>query len=550
MGSRTLFALVCIACLAMLESPRASAAVTLDRADAFRFLEQSTFGPTPADIDHLEDLAGHSDPYPNWIDDQMAVAPSLLLPVLQAKRTSGTTGNKALHAARQEAWFRTAVIGPDQLRQRVAFALSEIMVVSQHGALYSTPLGLAGYYDVLTRNAFGNFRQLLEEVTLHPAMGVYLSMLGNQQPDAEHNIRPDENYARELLQLFTIGLVQLNSDGSTRTDGSGAPIATYDQSVIEGFANVFTGWNYAGAKSFATAKKTIANQTLPMKAYSEQHSPLAKRLLDYPGAVQTELPPAQTAAQDLAAALDNIFNHPNVGPFISRRLIQRLVTSNPSPAYVRRVASVFDDDGTGRRGELGPVVRSILLDPEARPDLQIADDAAGKVKEPLLRLTQLWRAYDASAKNGTYSFVDADLKFGQGHLLSPSVFNFFTPDYEPQGEIAELDFVAPEMQIATESLNTQVTNYLYTQVFSRNSTVSGLRTDYIVIDIAPEAAIASDPDALVALLAEKLLGSRISTQLAAEARAGALRWPSTKPGSRVAEAMYLIVTSPEFAVQR
>jgi len=552
MTSRTVCSLLCVVCLALFEAGEGRAAPTpaLDRADAFRFLEQTTFGPTQADVDHLVALGRNSDPYEAWIDEQMAIAPSLLLPVLEAKRASGTTSNGPLHTARQDAWFRTAVIGPDQLRQRVAFALSEIMVVSQRGALFQMPLALAGYYDVLARNAFGNFRQLMEEVTLHPAMGVYLSMLGNQKPDAVRNIRPDENYARELMQLFTIGLVQLNRDGSVQTDATGAPIPTYDQAVVEGFANVFTGWHYAQAKSFATAKRTTVNQTLPMQAYAEQHSLLAKRLLDYPGAVQPELPPGQTMAQDLAGALDNVFNHPNVAPFIALRLIQRLVTSNPSPGYVARVASVFEDDGAGKRGELDAVVRAILLDPEARPDLGTVSDVTGKVKEPLLRLIQLWRAYDARAKNGVYRFVDADLKFGEGHLLSASVFNFFTPEYASQGEIAERGLVAPEMQIANENLNAQVTNYLYTQIVSRNSTSSGVRTEDIVINIAEEVALASNPDALVARLADKLLGSRIPPQLAAEARAAALLSPASKPGQRVADAMYLIVTSPQFAVQR
>jgi uncharacterized protein (DUF1800 family) len=181
------------------------------------------------------------------------------LPVLQAKYASGTKNTVTLNTVRQDTWLRTAVIGPDQLRQRVAFALSEIMVVSQRGALDKMPLALAGYYDVLARNAFGSFRQLMEDVTLHPAMGVYLSMLGNQKPDLALNIRPDENYARELMQLFTIGLVQLHPDGTIRTDGLGQPIPTYDQSVIEGFANVYTGWTYAGASSFSNAKRTATN---------------------------------------------------------------------------------------------------------------------------------------------------------------------------------------------------------------------------------------------------------------------------------------------------
>jgi uncharacterized protein (DUF1800 family) len=543
------FLLLCIAHLAMFGAHEACAAPP-DRTEAFRFLEQATFGPTPAEIDHLIALGESPDAYALWIDEQMAIAPSLLLPVLQAKFASGITGAAGLNTARQDAWLRTTVVGRDQLRQRVAFALSEIMVVSQRGALAQMPFSLASYYDVLTLNAFGNFRQLMEGVTLQPAMGVYLSMLGNQKPDATRNIRPDENYARELLQLFTIGLLQLNPDGTPRTDGSGEPIPTYDQSVVEGFANVFTGWNYAGATSFVQAKRSKTNQSQPMKAYAEQHSLLAKRLLDYPGVVQPELPPDQTPAQDLTAALDNVFNHPNVGPFIARRLIQRLVTSNPSPEYVARVAAVFDDDGHGQRGNLGAVVRAILLDGEARPDPGTATDVTGKVKEPLLRLVQLWRAYDGRATSGLYRIVDADLKFGQGHLLSPSVFNFFTPDYAPQGEIAERGLTAPEMQVATEILNTQVTNTFYTQVFARNSTKTGIGIDIVVINIAPEVALAANADALVASLADKLLGGRIPTSLYAEARAAALRSPVTKPGQRVADAMYLIVTSPQFAVQR
>jgi uncharacterized protein (DUF1800 family) len=424
------------------------------------------------------------------------------------------------------------------------------MVVSQRGALETSPYSLASYYDVLARGAFGNFRQLMEDVTLQPAMGVYLSMLGNQKPNEDRNIRPDENYARELMQLFTIGLVQLDLDGSERTDEFGAPIPTYDQSVVEGFANVFTGWNYAGATTFANAKKTNSSQSQPMKAYPEQHSTLAKRLLDYPGVAKSELPPDQTPAQDLADALDNVFNHPNVGPFIARRLIQRLVTSNPSPEYIARVAAVFNDDGSGERGDLGAVVRAILLDADARPDPGAATDVTGKVKEPLLRMLQLWRAYDARARSGLYRLVDADLKYGEGHLLSPSVFNFFRPDYAPQGEITDRGLTAPEMQIATEYLNTQVTNFLYTQITQRNSTKTGLGSDIVVINIAEEVALAVDPDALVARLSDKLLGGRISPSLATEARAAITKLSVSKPGQRVSDAMFLIASSPQFAAQR
>jgi uncharacterized protein (DUF1800 family) len=523
----------------------------LTKTEAFRFLNQATYGATDAEAQRLVALGGVDTAYVRWIDEQIAQPASLQLPTVDAafaRLTNPVQMLPTLNADRQEAWFRHSITGPDQLRQRVAFALSEIMVVSQQSSLQNNPHALADYYDLLARSAFGNFRQLMEDVTLHPAMGVYLNMLGNQKPDEARNIRPDENYARELLQLFTIGLVELNLDGTVKKDAAGQPIPTYDQSVIEGFANVYTGWHYAGAPSFAQARRTLANQILPMQAYPEQHSPLAKQLLDYPGASKPVLPAGQSPQQDLDDALDNIFGHPNVGPFIAKQLIQRLVTSNPSPAYVTRVATTFNDDGTGERGDLGAVVRAILLDPEARPATPTA--ITGKVKEPLLRLTQLWRAYGARAANGEYRIGPIVFVFGQGPLQAPSVFNFFSPFYAPPGEIAGQGLVAPELQLATEYLNTTTTNTFYNVIFFWNSTVPGLPANAIVMDFAAEVALAGDPDALVDSLASKLLGGPIPAVLRAEAKSAIERVPAANAGQRVAEAMYLIVTSPEYAVQR
>jgi uncharacterized protein (DUF1800 family) len=524
-----------------------ASAAPLSRANAFRFLTQATFGPTSAEIDRLIALGDSSNACQRWIDEQLALEPSLQLPAVQARYVTFKAPG-VLNSTRQDTWFKHAMQAPDQLRQRVAFALSEILVVSQHSALEKMPFATADYYDVLTRGAFGDYRQLLEDVTLHPAMGAYLNMLGNQKPDAARNIRPDENYARELMQLFSIGLVQLNPDGTMPRDGTGEPLPTYDQPVVEGFAHVFTGWHYAGATLFSKATRTNSNQIQPMKAYPEQHATGTKQLLDYPGVILPVLPEGQTPAQDLEAALDNVFHHPNVGPFIARQLIQRLVRSNPSRAYVARVAAVFNNDGQGRRGNLGAVVKAILLDPQARPGT--TSDVTGKTKEPLLRLLQLWRAYDAAARNGRYQLTGSDVIFGQGPLLSPSVFNFFTPDYAPPGEIEDRGLVAPEQQIANEHFNTSVTNYFYTQVFLRNSTQTGVGSAIVVIDIADEMAVAGDPDALVALIAEKLLGGNISPTLAAEARDAVLRVPASKRATRAAEALYLVATSPEFAVQQ
>ena len=279
------------------------------RTDAFRFLNQATFGANDAEI---QKVSG----YGAWIDAQLAQPASLQLPdVVTAFNAlpQPVMNFGQLQDDRVAAWFDNAVRGEDQLRQRTAFALSQIMVTSDQ-SLQPYPFALADYYDLLDRNAFGHFRQLLEQVTLHPAMGLYLSMLGNQKPNAALNIRPDENFARELMQLFTIGLVELNLDGTVRRDAQGQPIPTYDQATIEGFAHAFTGWKWAGGVNFALARPSLANQSQPMQAYAEQHDSGAKRVLSYPGARLTTIPAGQTPARDLADALDNIAGHPNVAP--------------------------------------------------------------------------------------------------------------------------------------------------------------------------------------------------------------------------------------------
>lgn len=513
-------------------------------AEAFQFLNQATFGATQVEVQRVINMGVEA-----WIDDQMAIAPSLQLPHLRS--LSVPQFPPELQADRVDIWFRNVVDGPDQLRQRIAFALSEIMVVSQLGALIDAPYALADFYDRLVLHAFGNYRDLMQVVTLHPAMGVYLSMLGNEKPNAALNIRPDENYARELMQLFTIGLVELNPDGTSRLDGQNRQIPTYSQEIIEGFAHVYTGWHYAGAPGFQFAQRNAFNQAVPMQLYPNFHDPGAKTILN-----GTIIPANQTGGQDLAMALDNIFGHANVGPFLAYRLIQRLVTSNPSPGYTQRIAAVFDDNGFGVRGDLGAVVKAILLDDEARPELPIEID--GKLKEPLLRLTQLWRAYDASSASGSFKGTTLPMSIayvllGQGPLQSPSVFNFFSPSFAPSGEIRNSGFVAPEMQIATEYQNTFVTNILFVSSFQLNSANQNANPDDVLIDIAEEMAIASDTDALIDLVATKLLAGNISdtlrTQLAAMLDRVAMVFPGNT-AALAAEAIFLIITSPEFAYQR
>ncbi|MCB1842718.1 MAG: DUF1800 domain-containing protein [Halioglobus sp.] len=507
----------------------------ISESEAYQFLNQASFGATPAAATELRDIR-----IENWIDQQIAVPASLQLPHLRSLPAPGFDAER--QADRIDIWFRNSLNGEDQLRQRVAFALSEILVVSQSGALVNYPYALADYFDMLVRDAFGNYRQLIEDVTLHPAMGIYLSMLGNEKPDALRNIRPDENYARELMQLFSIGLVELNIDGTARLDNDGLPIPTYDQATIEAFAHVYTGWNFAGAVAFHLARPNANNQVLPMQLYGDFHDNGEKHLLN--GAV---LPAGQGGEADLAAALDNIFAHPNVGPFISIRLIHRLVTSNPSPGYVSRVASVFNDNGSGVRGDLAAVVRAILLDPEARPALPMEID--GKVKEPLLRLTQLWRAYDAQSASGRYYFFAASTFFGQGPLQAPSVFNFFTPFYAPPGEIRDSSLLAPELQIATEYQNTLLTNYFLFQAIGLTSANNELEDDSVFIDIGDELAIADDADALIDMVAAKLLAGEISTTLRNEIAGMLALIPTDDAAIRAGEVIYFIVSSPEYAYQ-
>jgi uncharacterized protein (DUF1800 family) len=525
----------------------------ITKPEAYRFLNQATFGATAADAQNVIALG-----YEAWIDQQLQRPASLELPYVQQAFASLPPGADVtrLHEDRVDVWLQHALHAPDQLRQRVAFALSQVTVVSQNSALIGYPWACASYYDMLAQNVFGNFRDLMESVTLHPAMGVYLSMLGNQKPDAAHNIRPDENYARELMQLFTIGLVELNPDGSVRTDGAGQPIPTYDQEVVRGFAHVYTGWTYSGAASFELALPTIDNQIRPMQVYPEQHATGAKRVLTYPGATASVIPAGQSPEADLDSALDNIFNHPNVGPFVATRLIQHLVTSNPSPQYVERVARKFDDDGAGRRGNLSAVVKAVLLDPEARA--APASATSGKLKEPLLRLTQVWRAYGASSQSGKYNVQNITGLIGQGPLQAPSVFNFFSPFYAPPGEVANQGWVAPEMQLTTEYLSSLWTDYVFVLAFCYTTApVPGcpavpdeMRPDLVVIDPSTERALAADPQALVDAIADRLVGGPISATLGTQARGMVELAPSSEPALRAAEALYLIASAPEIALQR
>lgn len=531
------------------------------RGEASRFLTQATFGPSDADIDALS-----ASSYAAWIAAQVELPPSYFLPYMRSQAGITDPLQPIPFAEFLQAWFVRVLSAPDQLRQRVAFAFSEILVVSERGnGLGNDGLALGAYYDILLRHALGNYRDLLEDVTLSPAMGRYLSMYRNRKPDAANNIQADENYAREVMQLFSIGLVKLNRDG-TPVLVNGQTVPTYDGDVVRNLARVFTGWAcHCGAGQqcvpdpFPVEPFTCSteHEMVPYEAYHDRDP---KRLFD--GVV---LPAGSDARPELERALDALFQHPNVAPFVSRQLIQRLVTSNPSPAYVDRVAAVFENDGRGVRGNLAATVSAILRDREAREG-QRSSASFGKVREPLLRLTALWRAFDVVWDHDPLFPDDREIheSHNQSPLLSPSVFNFFSPGYSPGGVLAAPGLVAPEMQIVTANFAIRLANDVSGRVFwsyrggpMDDPQFVGVRLVQLARweqSIRPAAGSSQAPagalDRLLDRSTELLLGGRISPALRSRIRARLDALPADEPLRRVQNAIYLIATSPEFAVQR
>ncbi len=516
-------------------------------ADAVRFLNQATFGASPETIDELLSLGSYSA----WIDRQLTLTPSATRPFVAA------AGNSSNSNPRHHIWWQNLMEQPDQLRQRMAFAWSQIFVVSDRDYILSnSQYGMCNYYDMLAAGAFGNFRTLLEQVTLHPVMGVYLSMLRNEKADRSRNIRPDENFAREVLQLFTIGLWELAPDGQPRTDSAGQPIPTFDQVLVEEFAKVFTGWNFDNVRSWTDNNIPQLSRETPMVADEAFHDTTAKTLLG-----GETIPSGGTAQQDLTAALDNIFNHQNVGPFVAHLLIQRLVTSNPTPEYVGRVAAAFANNGQGVRGDLEAVTRAILLDPEARDGHTTQPDTFGKVKEPIMRLSQVWRAFDAQPgpeADGVYrpyatSIETIETVTGQGVMRSPSVFNFFLPDNPIPGSAPGSTVVAPEMQILTEINIASTNNMLLQQIYSDNHTRdAGMRAPIAQIQLQPEVAMAGDIDVLLDHLDTLLMAGQLPPGLRAAIRTQIATHPTDAEGllARVTDAIYGMVGSPFHLVQK
>jgi len=504
-----------------------------DDQQAARFLNQAGFGADQASIDVVK-----AQGYEGWLNAQLAMPVSgSLWDWLVAKGFSDVKYKNSDQGMDNALWYRL-FNAPDVLRQRVVLALSQIFVVSvRNMPVPWGQFGCVAYWEVLEAECFGNFRTLLERITLTPAMGVYLNMRGNRKEDASGRV-PDENYARELLQLFSIGLLELNLNGQPKVGANGRPVETYDNTTVTGLAKVLTGWDFDAYNG-----DTPDYIRRPMTFTASRHSTLEKKFLG------VTVPGNTPGPQALKIALDTIFNHPNVGPFIGRQLIQRLVTSNPSEDYVTRVASVFNNNGQGVRGDMKAVIHAILMDIEARAEIfSNSLETFGKLREPVARLVQWARLVGVSSTDGLWNAGDlsATNRLGQSPLRAPSVFNFFRPGYVPPHTlVAERSLVAPEFQITDESSVIGYANFLLGVLPAGSGNV--------VPNYGPWLPLAQDPAALVARLNLWMTGGVVSSVTVSRlvTALGTIK-ADTEDGSRkrVVTALLMMLCCPEYLVQR
>jgi uncharacterized protein (DUF1800 family) len=517
-------------------------------ADTSRLLDQATFGVVASDVTHAQIVGFNA-----YLAEQLAATPSQYAGFSYTPHTApascqnhpATPTDVSSLCARdqyslfqvQRQFFTHALNDPDQLRQRVAFALSQIFVVS--GIEIYEAYGMADYQNMLLRDAFGNFRTLLQDVTLSPVMGHYLDMADNDKTNPTLGTSPNENYGREVLQLCSIGLYELNPDGSQKTDNTGAPIPTYDQNVVEGFSSLFTGWTYAPLAGATSQWTNPINYDEVMVSFADHHEAGTKLLLN-----GFTVPAGQTPAQDLTMALDNIFNHPNVGPFIGKQLIQHLVTSNPSPAYVTRVSAVFADNGSGVRGDMGAVVKAILTDSEARGDAPVASNF-GHLREPALFITAMLRSLGGQS-DGVLprSAISA---MGEPIYSAGSVFNFYPPSFVLPGT----QTLAPEFGINDASTALARANFVNTVIMQGGAkpdpTVTG--STGTTIDLTSLSS-ATGPNALVSQLNQLLMHGSLSSQAGAVIVTALGAESPTDPLTAARTASYTVLTSAQYQVER
>lgn len=539
---------------------------------ASRFLQHATMGPSKSMI---EDLLASNNDFESWIENEFTKPPSYLQPEMEAiwneiiayyvangEDPNNIFGPYKLHF--DYAYWETLMTNDDYLRHKVAHSLSQILVVSSNSDLRDWGDAMTGYYDILLNHSFGNYRDLLEEVSLSIQMGYYLSHLNNAKENPEANTSPDENYAREIMQLFTIGLYELNPDGTRVLDGNGDPIPTYDQNDIQEFAKVFTGlgigelmypndWPY---EPFFGLNIWAAVKDAPMVMYDDFHETAEKHLLN--GEV---LPANQMGMTDINMAIDNLFNHPNVGPFIGKLLIKRMVKSNPSPEYVGRVTAVFNDNGNGVRGDLKAVVKAILLDEEARSGEAMLAPNAGRAKEPMQKIASFAKVMPLIAPTGRYwsqgyGFYN---NMGQHVLSSPTVFNFYLPDFQPIGDISDQDMTAPEFKLHnTSNAISSVNQFWYMANFWGGSIFSnwedeGLQSN-VHVDIDSFLPLVEEPELLINELDKLLTFGQLSDQtrdnIIPILHNTYWTWNEDWKQERIRAAIYYILVSPDFNVMK
>ncbi len=540
--------------------------------DAARFLQQAQFSSTSAEIAALRRAGTYSE----WLDQQFRAASSQSAWDWLEERGYGQNNVQRYvfsTAPIEHALWKQLFSAPDAMRMRFALALSEFFVIGLSGVEFNwRSHAMANWWDMLVGNAFGNFRDLLKDVSLHPAMGFFLNTKGNQKEDGKGRL-PDENYAREVMQLFSIGLTQLNLDGTNKLVG-GKPADSYTQDDVSNLARVFTGYDFddsdgvrlpvykdgGGTEPYTVESRDFARK--PMRLDAKKHSTLEAKFL---GAT---VPAGASAERALDIAIDTLFNHPNTAPFFCRQMIQRLVTSNPSPAYVQRVATVFVDNGSGVRGDMKSVWAAVLLDDEARSAQSLASRTHGKLREPMLRLIQWGRTFGATSAAGSWKLFDlsnSSRELGQSPLRAPSVFNFFRPGFVPPGTtMAAAGATAPEFQLVNE---TSVGGYLN---FMRNVIRDGLYTpepsvpepvyaNYqpdIKASYTEELALVGDAAALVAKINLKLCAGQLSavTQniMVTALNANAITPTSTDAQKldRVSAAVLMTMACAEYLVQK
>ncbi len=495
------------------------------RQQAARFLGQATMGASRAELDQVASVG-----FQAWLEAQFTMPRQTSHWDWLVSAGYATTATMNSQAGFDPVMWRQLIASPDQLRQRVGMALLDLLVVGIDGVNVAwRQFAVAAYVDVLMDNAFGNFRTLLQQVSTSAAMGYYLTFIGNRKANPTTGAVPDENYARELMQLFTIGLLRLNPDGTVQ------PTETYTQADISGLARVFTGFTLDSSDN-----STPDRLRRPMAINPAQHETGAKTFLG------TSIPAGTSGPDSLRLALDAIFAHPNVAPFVSKQLIQRLVTSNPTSAYVGRISAVFENNGSGVRGDLRAVVRAILLDFEARSDP--ATPSYGKLRAPIQRLTGWARAFNATSPSNAWPIGDTSStanRLGQSPGRSPSVFNFFRPGYTPPNTpIAAVGLVAPEFQIANEPSVIAYVNYMQALVASG---AGDFRADYsdMLTRAGDSAVLINEID----LLLGAQLGAATKTSIGAAVDSIATS-AANGPLSRVQTAILLTLASPEYLIQK